>query len=223
MLLLNSLIQKINYYKTIMNTNFMESTEYHKLNEEYLITNDKSKKEQILNEIELLNICEGEFLNSYINNIRIFLINVNDNFEKKFKNNEFKLEDDKYIFEDYIQFLCNYKFESDDSINNRIINFLNDTFSPMEKAQKIELIEKYNELFACKLITCKLNNDKLIRIKKDKKIDEIENVEIYAFPCLLEDLYCKQSNLDYYLNKNLKPNFYQDNLFIMKNKNIWKY
>ena len=90
MLLLNSLIQKINYYKTIMNTNFMESTEYHKLNEEYLITNDKSKKEQILNEIDLLNICKGEFLNSYINNIRIFLINVNDNFEKKFKNNEFK-------------------------------------------------------------------------------------------------------------------------------------
>jgi hypothetical protein len=167
-------------------------------------------------------LCESDFFNIYILNLRELLVCVNDSFEARFKNNEFESEEDQNIFEDYIQFLSSYNFDSFFLNNNRNIRFWKETFIPLEEKEKNDLINEFNKNSANEEFCCKIKNNKLI-LKKEKSQFEINNINIYFFYGLIRDLYqINLHNLDYYLNKNLKPNFYEKNLFIMKTKDKWK-
>ena len=221
MMLLLSFYQKINYHTSHPNGVVINSKEYQKLHEDYIITLDNKEKENILNKMKLMNICESEFITIYMKNFNQFLVEVNNNFMNKFKNNEFISEIDRCIFEDYFYFLSNNKFDSSNSLDIRIILLWNETFYKMTDENKIELIKKYNNLLNLSFF-CELKNDTLTIEIGDEK-ESIENIDNYCFSSLLGDIYQNRlGNLDYYKNRNLKPNCYKENLFIMKNKDTWK-
>ena len=156
-------------------------------------------------------------------NLNFFLVKVNDNFQNKFKNNGFISENDRNIFEDYFYFLTNYEFDSKNSLDFRTFFLWNETFYKKTDEDKIEIIKKYND-FAGNYFHffCELKND-ILTIETDKKKENIENIDKYCFSSLLNDIFQDRlDNLDYYKNKNLNPNYYKENLFLMKNKDIWK-
>ena len=223
LMFLFSLEQKINYHKKHPNPVVINSKEYHKLYEDYLIALNDKEKEDILNKMQLMNICESNFIKVYMKNFNQFLIKVNDNFKNKFQNNELTSETDRSIFEDYFYFLSYYKFDSTNSLDIRIFRLWNETFCTITNENKIELIKKYNN-FAEKDVSffCELKNE-VLTITTDDKQENIENLDDYCFSSLLGDIYQNRlDNLDYYKNKNLKPHCYKKNLFIMKKKDIWK-
>ena len=91
----------------------------------------------------------------------------------------------------------------------------------MTDENKNELIKKYNNLLNLNFF-CELKNG-VLTIEIDNKKESIDKIDNYCFSSLLGDIYQNRlGNLDYYKNKNLKPNCYKENLFIMKNKETWK-
>ena len=224
MMFLTSLIQQINNHKISMNSSVINSEEYHKLFEEYILAKNEKEKEEKLNELQLLKVYKGEFMNIYMAQLNIILNDVNENFTARFRKNKFKSEDDKCIFEDYIQFLSSCKFDSKSLCLSDIINFWKETFIQMKNEEKIQLVEYYNNLEKESKKNFKLENDNnTLIVKYYEKKNRIDNINNYCFSCLIADLYNNSIyKLDYYLNKNLKPNFYKDNLFIMQKKDIWK-
>ena len=220
MMLIENFIQKINYHKATTSSKVINSQEYHELFDKYILVKGKEEKKQALNKLQLFNVIIGEFFTSYILNLQSFLIKVNDKFEKRFKNNNFILKEDQYIFEDYIQFLCSYEFKI---VDDRIIYLWNETFIPNTKEEENEILEKFNIFYRKKI--CELKGD-IIHIKRGKEEYKIKNKENYILYNLLNDLF-RQENIseyifNYCLNKNLKPIFYPDNLFILKKKKRWK-
>ena len=218
MTFLDSLIQKINGYKKVINNN---SVEYHKIFESLILETDIEKRKEKLNELGLTGVCEGEFINIYIKNLREFLIRINNNFNKRFKNYKFDSED-KFLFEDFIQFLSSYKFGAFFSVNASVIEFWNETFCPLNIKEKQKLINKYNDFYDNQTFVFELENNTLFR-KKDNDIkDKIEDIDDYVLSSLLADLHINNPiKIEYYLIKNLKPNLYKEKLFVMKNKNVW--
>ena len=193
-MLLFSLFEKINYHKNYPNTVVINSKEYHKLHEEYLIALNDKDKEDILNKMRLMNICESDFIKIYMINLNQFLVKVNDNFKNKFQNNELSSETDRCIFEDYFYFLSYYKFDKSNSLDFRTFRLWNETFCKMTDEEKIELIQNYNNFVGKDLrFFCELKND-VLTIKMDKKKESIENIDKYCFSSLLGDIY--QNNLD---------------------------
>ena len=220
MMFLESLSQKINFYKTATSSNALNSKEYHELFDKYILAKGKKGEEQALNEFQLFNVIIGEFFTSYVLNLQTFLKKVNNKFEKRFKNNNFISEDDKYIIEDYIQFLSSYEFKI---VDDRITYFWNETFIPYTKEEKEKTIEKFKTFYENE--KCELK-DNTLYIKKNGKEYQVKDIDKYILYNLVHDLF-RQENIseyffDYYLNKNIKPNFYPNNLFIMKNKERWK-
>ena len=60
--------------------------------------------------------------------------------------------------------------------------------------------------------------------KNNEVVSKIKDIDIYVFSNLIKDINddSNLNHLDFYLNKNLKPNYYNTHLFMMKNKDLWK-
>ena len=185
MMFLTSLIQQINNHKISMNSSVINSEEYHKLFEEYILAENEKEKEEKLNELQLLKVYKGEFMNIYMAQLNIILNDVNENFTARFRKNKFKSEDDKCIFEDYIQFLSSCKFDSKSLCLSDIINFWKETFIQMKNEEKIQLVEYYNNLEKESKKNFKLENDNnTLIVKYYEKKNRIDNINNYCFSCL---------------------------------------
>ena len=221
LMLLFSLDDEINYYKINKNKYIDDSKRYHKKYEEYILCEDDKVKKQKFEELQMIQVCESEFLKIHIKNIRYFLSKVDKNFKRRFQNNKFLLDEDRNIFEDYLYFLSCYKFHSMNA-KDFTIKLWNETFVALSEEEKIELINRTNIYTKNENFYCELKNDSLI-ITTDTDQETITNIDNYCLSSLLSDLNNNGlCNSDYYKNKNLKPNFLKENLFVMKNKYIWK-
>ena len=222
-MLLSSLHQKINYHKNHLRNIVINSKEYQKLTEDYKNALNDKDKEEISNKMKIMNISESDFIKIYMKNFNFFLVKVNDNFQNKFKNNKFISENDRSIFEDYFYFLTNYEFDSKNSLDFRTFFLWNETFYKKTDENKIEIIKKYKGIAGNDFHFFYVLKNDILTIETDKKKENIENIDKYCFSSLLNDIFQDRlDNLDYYKNKNLKPNYYKENLFLMKNKDIWK-
>ena len=213
---------KLNYWKKVKNKN-IENLPLYKYYEDLLKKEtDKKQIEDINSKMENLNLIEGIFFNKYINNLQYFLKEIYNNFVYRFKDNDFNQDEDKLLFEDYLQLLSNYDFEVDD---RRLINLWNEIFKPMSFNEKNELIQIINKLNGQGQLSRTFELDgNILKIKVKGEDDFIINeINDYDFITLLEDLKRdkEKENYDYYLNKNLKINKYQTKLFVMKNKSYW--
>ena len=150
---------------------------------------------------------------NYIGKLKEFLIGVDNEFCQRFGNFGLDSKEDQLLFEDYIYFLGTYKFEKD-----YYISFWKETFVPSNPEN---LKEKLNQkLFGVK---CELLDEgKNVRISDSFEKITIEpqkyNLEAYI-------LYAKHndsSKLQYCLNKFMKPNYYNQELFVSKTKKTWK-
>ena len=224
---LESLVEKIDFYKNKISNMALESKVFLEKQIEY----SNSKDEKVFKELQNLIIYEGEFIKIYIKYFQSFLEKTENNYNMRFPNNINFLnkEEDRIIFEDYIQFLSSYNFNGKET--HTIANFWNETFVQITDKNMLELIENVNH--KNKSGDSKKDRDKLIFDLKDNKliikqngvmIKIIDDIDNYVFENLLNDL-DNNTNLvdfDYYMNKNLKPNYYKTKLFVMKNKNTWK-
>ena len=219
---LKSLVEKADFYKE----KFSKMALNNKMIMEKQIEIYNSPTEELINEFYILKLCEGEFIKVYINNLQDFLKEVEANYNLRFGKdiNWIEKEENRFIFEDYFQFLGSYNFNG--FINTSIKNFWKETFSSIshdEKSQLIEYINNFNKKIKHNLIF-ELNRNELLIKKNNKVTNRIKDIDIYVFSNLINDINEKPSPicLDYYLNKNLKLNNYNTHLFMMKNKKIWK-
>ena len=220
--LVSSLNSKINYWKK-RKSEKLENLPLYKSYVNLLKTEtDKEKIESLNSKMENLKLIEGNFFNKYIINLQYFLNGIIQNLNAKFKYTDLDLNENKVLFEDFLQLLSNYEFEIKDT---RLINLWNDTLTPMtndDKERYIKATNNYNAEFHQKRSFELVGNTlkKKVEGEKDFIIEEIND---YNFLGLLEDLNkdINEENYDYYLNKNLKIDKYQSKLFIMKNKQFW--
>ena len=220
--LVSFLNSKINYWKK-RKSEKLENLPLYKSYVNLLKTEtDKEKIESLNSKMENLKLIEGNFFNKYIINLQYFLNGIIENLNAKFKCDDLSLNENKVLFEDFLQLLSNYEFEIKDT---RLINLWNDTLSPMtndDKERYIKATNNYNAEFRPKRSFELVGNTlkKKVEGEKDFIIEEISD---YNFLELLEDLNkdINEENYDYYLNKNLKIDKYQSQLFIMKNKKFW--
>lgn len=217
-----ALIKKADYYKE----NFSSMALQNKLVLEKQKEIYNSPIKELIDEFNIMKLCEGEFCKKYISYLHDFLKAVEKNYNKRFGNNLYwiKSEENRLIFEDYFQFLSSYNFKENNFFP--ITDFWQETFSPIsddEKKAIIKDINNSNQRTEYKM-KFELNENNLLIKKNNVVINIIKDVNIYVFSNLISDLNnnYKPIHLDYYLNKNLKPNYYNTHLFVMKNKNIWK-
>ena len=219
---IDTLIKKFDYYKEIFSSMALQNNLVLEKQKEIY----KSATKELIDELKIMKLCEGEFCKIYISYLHDFLKAVEKNYNKRFGNNLnwIKLEENRLIFEDYFQFLSSHNFNENNFYS--ITNFWQETFSPISNDEKKKIIENINN--SNKKIEYKmkfeLNENDLLIKKNDNVINIIKDINIYVFSNLISDLdnNYKPIHLDYYLNKNLKPNYYNTHLFVMKNKNIWK-
>ena len=151
----------------------------------------------------------------YINQIKKFLIDVEENFNNRFGNLELSNEEDKSLFEDYINFLATYKF---DKCNYN--SFWKEIFVPLNLEEKEKLIKvDYN---CIKFELCE--KGKKLRILDDNNDSYIIDADKYS---LLNFIYDSKyeteiKNLKWKLNIYMKPNFYKTDLFVCNTKEYWK-
>ena len=220
--LVSFLNSKINYWKKRINEK-IENLPLYKLYVNLLKTETDKKEIELLNsKMENLKLIEGNFFNKYIINLQYFLNGIIENLNSKFKYNDLNLNENKLLFEDFLQLLSNYEFEIKDT---RLINLWNDTLSPMtnyDKERYIRAANNYNAELHPE-IRFELVGNTLKKNVVGGKDFIIEEINDYNFKELLEDLNkdINEENYDYYLNKNLKITKYQSKLFIMKNKKFW--
>ena len=194
---------------------------------------NNSKDEKIFKELQNLIIYEGEFIKVYIRYFQSFLKNIDANYKIRFQSNINYLneDNDRNIFEDYFQFLSFYDFNGNDI--EAIVNFWNETFVPITNMKMLELIENinnknnsgnYKENLDKLFFEFNEKENKLIIKQKGEIIKIIDDIDNYGFENLMDDLNknYKYKDFDYYIYKNLKPNYYKTKLFIMNNKNTWK-
>ena len=222
--LLDSLNQKINYYKDAPNLKFKKNNNLYQKYEELLKkTTDELKKEKILEKMQNLNLFEGIFFKEYIKYFSLFLSRIKTNFDKRFKDNNLLEEKDQLLFEDFIQLLCIYSFNGNEE---RLIILWNQAFIPLTLEEKLLIIEKENNWNKHGFGVTKYQlteNDNLNIIENGKIVYSIPNISNYDLITLLHDFYGKKRKefYDYYLNKNLIPGSYYSELFVMKNKLPW--
>ena len=218
---LETLILKIKYHKKSFSSLALNNKIYLDKQKEFIITKDK----KLYEELQSLKIYEGEFMKIYIDNLQNFLNEVDTRYKLRFlndPNNYLINEEDKNIFEDYIQFLSSYNFDGKDMPS--IINLWKETFVSLTHDEMMQLIEiKNNNNFIDKL-TFELQGNNLIIKQKGEIKKEIKDIDNYVFSNLIEDLInnYKSMDFDYYIYKNIKPNYYENKLFIIQNKNVWK-
>ena len=220
---LMSLLEKADIYKRTVS--IMALKNEFVMNKKVELYNLKTK--ELAEEFCILNLCEGEFIKIYINYLQEFLIDVNDCYNIRFGKNKNWIdnEENRTIFEDYFQFLCSYNFNGSDNVF--ITNFWTETFCSTSYDEKKQLIEDYFNIYNKKKKNRKsfeLNENELIIKRNNKVVNKIKDIDIYVFSNLIRDINddSNSNHLDFYLNKNLKPNYYNTHLFMMKNKDLWK-
>ena len=149
----------------------------------------------------------------YIRKVKEFLIGVDSEFCQRFGNFEFDSKEDQLLFEDYINFLGTYKFE-----DKNYISFWKETFVPLNPNNLKEKLNRQFYTAKCEL----LNEGKELRIA-----DPFESITVESQKYNLEGLIHYAENYDLYklqycLNKFMKPNYYNQELFVCKTKKTWK-
>ena len=223
--LINSMANIIEFYfddnSEIENLSNLE--EYKKYENLLKQETDETKKAKLKEILRTLKFIEGNFFKSYLKNYRKFLKNLDNNFKVRFGN--FKLEDknDQILLEDYLQFLSCYLFDGGE---NELIIYWQETFVPLTLEQKEKIFNNFNQLNTN--ITNKislLNQGKTLKkIDIDNENIEINDLDKYCFYLITKSFIndIKNDNdKDWYLEKYLKPNNYENNLFVYKNE-VWK-
>ena len=192
--------------------------------QEKLKTVNVTEKDKIKSLMENVNLCEGKLFNTYIKYFKIFLIEVKDNFNEKFENNNLDNIKDKLLYEDFIQFLCSHNFQRKEL---NLINLWNQAFVPMKFEDKINKISLYHALIQSPNNKMKYEltkNNTLNQIYDGKIINSINNIDKYDFASLLHDLTIDDSpeHYEFYLNKNLIPSEYETELFVKKKWIFWR-
>ena len=151
----------------------------------------------------------------YIYTIKLFLIEVEDNFYKRFGNLDLSNDEDKTLFEDYINFLATYQFDK-----CYCVSFWKETFVPLNLEEKEKLIKIHSGGIKFELIE-KGEKLKILDIFKDSYIIDAGK---YNITNLVYDLKYETQveNIKWKLNKYMKPNFYKSNLFVCNTKEYWK-
>lgn len=221
--LLDSLDQKINYYKEAENLKAKKHSLYQKYEKSLEKTENKFEKENILKKMKYLNLFESIFFEEYIKYFRRFLSRIKTNLDKRFKNNNLSKEKDQLLFEDFIQLLCTYSFNGNEE---RLIQLWNQAFVPMTLEEKILFVENKNKSNDGGFGLTKFEltkNGELKVIENGIIVYSIPNISKYDLITLLQDFsYDKRKKLyDYYLNKNLIPGSNYSELFVMKNEAPW--
>ena len=200
--LINSICSLIVYFNTeYMSRNLLEDEEYKKINEEFEIEIKKNKEKKKI--------------------MKSFLIKVDNNFNEKFKNLSFKDMKDKLLFEDYIHFLSTCKFE-----NYEYAPFWMESFVPLDLNKKREIINEYNKS-KCELEVNNINFELSQDGSKLKIADDTNSYLIDVDKYVLSKLknearYESLDTLKWKINKYIKPNYYQEELFVCKTREHWK-
>ena len=223
--LINSICSLIVYFNTeYMSQDLLEDEEYKKIIEEFQIgikrNSTISSKICLKNKLFVYFLTKSKFFN-YIKKMKTFLKKVDQNFNEKFKNLVFENMKDKLLFEDYINFLSSYKFE-----NYENASFWMESFVPLNLDKKKEIIDEYNKNifeFEVDEIYFELNKDGTKLKISDVDDNFVIDIDKYVLTKLKNDA-CSESldSLKWKINKYIKPNYYQEELFVCKTKEHWK-
>ena len=126
---------------------------------------------------------EGPFFTRFISNLTTFLNEIEENYNKRFKDLEIKNNDDKILFEYYLLFIGNTDFS--ETIYT-LSDMWNEFFSPLNDD---EIQEKINVLNKKRTLKINFNRQKRvieITIMYEKII--IENIDNYAIIPLINDI-----------------------------------
>ena len=134
------LIKKFDYYKEIFSSMALQNNLVLEKQKEIY----KSPTKELIDELKIMKLCEGEFCKIYISYLHDFLKAVEKNYNKRFGNNLnwIKFEENRLIFEDYFQFLSSHNFNENNFYS--ITNFWQETFSPISNDEKKKIIENIN-------------------------------------------------------------------------------
>ena len=184
------------------------------------LKNEQEKIKKIWeNKKKITILMEGPFFTNFITNLSLFLKLIEKNYNKKFKDLELKDNNDIILFEYYLLFLGNFDF------NENILNIAdmwNEFLNPLDD---IEIEEKINDLKKIdETITIDFNKEqRTIKIEIMDNEITITKIDNYAIVSLIKNIISLcNNNLEWNLNKYLRPNKFYDNLFVYKTKNIWK-
>ena len=166
-------------------------------------------------------LLEGSYFIYFVNNLQIFLHLTENNYNKRFKNLDLKDKEDKMLFEYYLLFLGNSKFNED---IYTLAKMWNEFLIPLDDEEIQNKIDKKNQdLYG--LVTISFDKKKReINIKLYLNSITIKNIDNYAIFPLINDIISAPIyiNLEWSYNKFLKPNKFKSNLFVYKNKDIWE-
>ena len=176
---------------------------------------NKDKIKSLDKSIKFIPFIYGTF-NEYLCNLSRFINKTYNNFYKRFENNQLKDEKEILLFTDYIFFISYFPF-----INlhaGEYANIWNDTFIDIKIEDKINIAKS----FSIMNLNFKLDNN-ILKVENDLIEEEvyfISNIDDYSFIPLIRYLFIYKQEPDLiYLNKFLKIDKYNENLYIRK---IWK-
>ena len=194
-----------------------------------IITEEKKNKRKNIIEfikcsIDSLVLMKGEFSDKYLFHLKEFIIYVKDNFYKRFGDLNLKDKNDRIIFEHFINFISSYLF--DEGKDDIVIRQWNEIFVPLNKEQRMTIFNaRIYPKFSYTIQLLDEPYEKII-IKNNKKNSQItiDNLEKYCFEYLIylinQDFI--EEYIDWYLNKALRPDKYNTDLFVNKKKEVWK-
>lgn len=206
----------IYYNKVQMTKSITDNQEFIEIKKKIENSNDNAEK-------YILNILLTNFLLfrsnyfDYLEHIQKFLKDVDIKFQERFGNLELATDRDKSLFEDYINFLCSFKF------NNRNYNdFWKETFVSLKLEEKKKIINLNYDSYELKFEL--LQNGEQLKIYSSPKDNYIIVVDKYNLANFIYDakVLMDASNIQWKLNRYMKPNFYKEELFVCKARNIWK-
>ena len=99
------------------------------------------KKEFLKRTQEYIILLNGKFFDDYIQYLLLFLSHIDYYYNQRFNNLEFKDQNDRIIFEHYIQFIGSYLFNKD---NGYLYYKWKEIFVPLNKDQKEEILNNFN-------------------------------------------------------------------------------
>ena len=225
MSLINSMAHIIDFYsndKTKIES--ISKLDNYKYYENFLQNEtDDAKKEEYSKKLGVIILIEGNYFKKYLKNYNYFLKNLEHNFKAKFDNFELKNKDDQILFENYLQFISNYLFNGNE---NELIIYWKETFVPLTLEEKEKIFNNFNALNTNSQIKISLLDEgkTLKKIDASNETIQITNIDKYCFYLLTQTFINNINDNDekyWYLEKYLKPNYYEKNLFVYKN-NVWK-
>ena len=212
----------IYYNKIKISKKLLNNEEYKKICDELEKEIEIQKKDDKINNIIKIHnlknrkitflLNHAEFF-EYLKHMKVFLNKVDKNFNERFKDFELDNIDDQTLFEDYIHFLANYKFDKYD-----YVSLWNSTFVPLSLEEKKEIINVNHE------IKYELSEDgKKLKLFEGVNYDIIE-ADKYDLKNLIH-FSINESNIKsikWTINKYIKPIYYKEELFVYKTKEHWK-